>query len=219
MTTLYPIISAEIAKNVIQCLHDKHTLPLLQSPTNAAAAASPAPIRGLSGVREAVTRRHYRRYRRPVRSLVCRHCPANAATEPQEARQDNSIVRRADETYRKRRFILDSFKQSYYTCSINIVRRYFGETMDAQIETLDEQTEREIEIALDELRSVQFFGNTYTQAVEAREEVEIIIRALAKRLTPLAPDAACPNCGNADRILRHDIEQCDACGCPSPTSH
>lgn len=55
--------------------------------------------------------------------------------------------------------------------------------MDAQIETLDEQTEAEIEKSLDQLRSVQFCDNTYTQAVEAREEVEVIIRALAKRLT------------------------------------
>ena len=54
--------------------------------------------------------------------------------------------------------------------------------MDTQIETLDEQTEAEIEIALDELRKVQFCDNTYTQAVEAREEVEVIIRALAKRI-------------------------------------
>jgi hypothetical protein len=58
--------------------------------------------------------------------------------------------------------------------------------MDAQIETLDEQTEKEIEVALGELRSIQFSDNTHTQAVEAREEVEIIIRALAKRLTQRA---------------------------------
>lgn len=58
--------------------------------------------------------------------------------------------------------------------------------MDAQIETLDEQTEAQIEIALDELRSVQLCDNTYTQAVEARERVEVIIRALAKRLKQLA---------------------------------
>ena len=62
--------------------------------------------------------------------------------------------------------------------------------MDAQIETLDEQTEAQIEIALDELRSVQFCDNTYTQAVEAHEEVEVIIRALAKRLTQRAADAS-----------------------------
>ena len=54
--------------------------------------------------------------------------------------------------------------------------------MDAQIETLDDKTEAEIQTALDELRSVQFCDNTHTQAIEAREEVEIIIRALAKRL-------------------------------------
>ena len=58
--------------------------------------------------------------------------------------------------------------------------------MDEQIETLDEQTEKEIEIALDKLRSVQFCDNTYTQAVEAHEEVEVIICSLAKRLKPRA---------------------------------
>lgn len=63
-----------------------------------------------------------------------------------------------------------------------------GAKMDAQIETLDEQTKKEIEIALDELQSVQFCDNTYTQAIEAREEVEIIIRALAKRLTSRVAD-------------------------------
>ena len=55
--------------------------------------------------------------------------------------------------------------------------------MDEQIEVIDEKTEAEIQTALDELRSVQFIDNTYTQAVEARDEVEIIIRDLAKRLT------------------------------------
>lgn len=60
--------------------------------------------------------------------------------------------------------------------------------MDTQIETLDSQTEAQIEIALDELRNVQFCCNTYTQAVEAHEEVEVIIRALAKRLTQRAAD-------------------------------
>ena len=55
--------------------------------------------------------------------------------------------------------------------------------MDNQIEIIDEKTEAEIQTALDELRSVQFIDNTYTQAVDARDEVEIIIRDLAKRLT------------------------------------
>ena len=55
--------------------------------------------------------------------------------------------------------------------------------MDEQIEIIDEKTEAEIQTALDELRSVQFIDNTYTQAVDARDEVEIIIRDLAKRLT------------------------------------
>jgi len=55
--------------------------------------------------------------------------------------------------------------------------------MDAQIETLDDATENEINTALDELLDVQFCDNTFTQAVEAREQVEIIIRGLAKRLT------------------------------------
>ena len=55
--------------------------------------------------------------------------------------------------------------------------------MDNQIEIIDEKTEAEIQTALEELRSVQFIDNTYTQAVEARDEVEIIIRDLAKRLT------------------------------------
>ena len=55
--------------------------------------------------------------------------------------------------------------------------------MDFQIETLDEHVEKEIETALEELRDVQFCDNTYTQAVEARDEVVRIIRDLAKRLT------------------------------------
>ena len=55
--------------------------------------------------------------------------------------------------------------------------------MDNQIETLDDRTEAEIENAIIELCGVQFCDNTYTQAVEAREEVEAIIRALAKHIT------------------------------------
>lgn len=55
--------------------------------------------------------------------------------------------------------------------------------MDEQIETLDEETEAQIEIALSELQSVQFLDNTWTQAIDARDEVIQIIRDLAKRLT------------------------------------
>lgn len=55
--------------------------------------------------------------------------------------------------------------------------------MSDQYDTLSQAVEDEIEIALDELRLVQFCDNTYTQAIEARDEVELIIRRLAKRLT------------------------------------
>ncbi len=55
--------------------------------------------------------------------------------------------------------------------------------MDEQIETLDEETEAQIEIALSELQNVQFLDNTWTQAIDARDEVIQIIRDLAKRLT------------------------------------
>jgi hypothetical protein len=55
--------------------------------------------------------------------------------------------------------------------------------MDEQIEQLDEKTEAEIDIALSELQSVQFLDNTWTQAIDARDEVIQIIRDLAKRLT------------------------------------
>ena len=54
--------------------------------------------------------------------------------------------------------------------------------MDEQIETLDPETEKEIDTALLELRKVKFSG-TYTEAVEYRELAEAIIRRLAKRLT------------------------------------
>jgi hypothetical protein len=33
----------------------------------------------------------------------------------------------------------------------------------------------------------------------------------------LAPDGACENCGSVGRVNRAGIEQCDACGYPSPT--
>ncbi len=56
-------------------------------------------------------------------------------------------------------------------------------TMDEQIETLDEETEAQIKIALSELQDVQFLDNTWTQAIDARDEVIQIIRDLAKRLT------------------------------------
>jgi hypothetical protein len=55
--------------------------------------------------------------------------------------------------------------------------------MSDQITTLDEKTEAEIEKALEELRGVRFMDNSYTQAVDARDEVVRIIRDLAKRLT------------------------------------
>lgn len=54
--------------------------------------------------------------------------------------------------------------------------------MDDQIETFDEQTEAEIEAAMMELRGVKLHDNSYTEAVEARQEIEISIRNLVKRL-------------------------------------
>jgi hypothetical protein len=57
-----------------------------------------------------------------------------------------------------------------------------GDLMDNQIETLDPETEKEIEAAIIELHGVQFCDNTWTDAIEARDEVIRIIRDLAKRL-------------------------------------
>ena len=63
--------------------------------------------------------------------------------------------------------------------------------------------EEALKVAIDELAYVSFFANSFEEAIEERENVEQIIRNLARNLTPDTPRHhcfACPECGKLGRV-------------------
>jgi hypothetical protein len=77
-----------------------------------------------------------------------------------------------------------------YNRGQNIFRRPSVSPLLKYISELETRNSEALAIALDELSDVQFCDNTYSQSIEAKREVEAIIRNLVTRLTPHAPDAA-----------------------------